>query len=266
MAHREGHFDSTTFKRLEDKFKEDKSSGKYDLNYKSDSSDRFSNLPTFSFRGKNAYNEVVGNTPSAPYIKDQGTDKKFPYLSSKHHVGSVFNPMESSIRDKDAMTIAEERKATQDRMLEGDFAKIKQGTRGSSYFGDSFDRLSEKQAKIAVARHEYLTNAASQGEEALYNALNTKRMVPNKNGVMINAGSLVNELFPMDKTKSATNTGDGSYAANPGGQSLKNINNFTDLSKAAIVAQDKSDYYREYFRDLANKPLVSNYFDTRGGE
>ena len=144
MAHREGHFDSTTFKRLEDKFREDKSSGKYDLNYKSDSSDRFSNLPTFSFRGKNAYNEVVGNTPSAPYIKDQGTDKKFPYLSSKHHVGSVFNPMESSIRDKDAMTIAEERKATQDRMLEGDFAKIKQGTRGSSYFGDSFgDKMTD---------------------------------------------------------------------------------------------------------------------------
>ena len=265
MAHREGHFDSTTFKRLEDKFKEDKSSGKYDLNYKSDSSDRFSNLPTFSFRGKNAYNEVVGNTPSAPYIKDQGTNKKFPYLSSKHHVGSVFNPMESSIRDKDAMTIAEERKATQDRMLEGDFAEVTQGTRGSSYFGDNFNKLSEKQAKIAVARHEYLTNAASQGEEALYNALNTERMVPNKKGTMIKADRLVNELFPIGKT-STRNTSDGSYAASPGGQSLKNINNFTDLSNAAIVAQDKSDYYREYFGGLANKPLVNNYFDTRGGE
>ena len=263
MAHRKGHFDSTTFRRMNEKFNEEQ--------LKSSNADIVGgelNLPTFSFRGKDAYRKRIGNAQDvrAPYVKNQGTNKKFPYLSSKHHVGTIFNPMATTIRNKEAMTVAEERKATQDRMLDGSFVEDMQGTRGSSYFGPEFDRRSEKQARIAVERDEYLRDIAlNEGEEGLFNALNTLRQGPNKNGVMINLGSEVEELFPMDNAKSKTNL-QGGYSANPAGQSFRNINNFRDLSNTAIAAQDKADYYREYFGSRVNRPLVSNYFDTRGGE
>ena len=247
--------------------------------------ERLANLPKWNYRGKDAYNEVINNGVKAPYVKNQGTDKKFPYLSSKHHTGNIYNPMETSIRDKDAMTIAEENKLAQDNVLAGNFDGDQgQGTE-ASYFGDSFDRNSEKQAKIAVARHEYLTNAASQGEEALNNALNTKRMVPNKNGVMINAGRLVDELYPMD-SMSAKNL-DGSYAANPAGQSSSNISDFQTLADSAAAAQNTADNNRRSWNDTMNqiknmktpvfpefyprfiskpqKPLLTSSFDPKSG-
>ena len=213
--------------------------------------ERLANLPKFNYRGKDAYNKVVNNGVKAPYVKNQGTNKKYPYLSSKHHTGDIFNPMETSIRDKDAMTIAEENKLAQDNVLSGNFDGDQgQGTE-ASYFGDSFDRNSEKQAKIAVERHEYLTNVSKQGEGALNNALNTKRMVPNKNGVMINAGRLVDELYPMD-SMSAKNL-DGSYAANPAGQSSSNISDFQTLADNATAAQNTADTNRRGFNDIMNK-------------
>ena len=162
--------------------------------------------------------------------------------------------MESSIRNTNAMTVAEERKATQDRMLGGDFAEEGQGTRGSSYFGNSFDKDSEKEAKVAVKKHEYLLNAASQGEQSLKAALDPNREVKNKFGVTVKVGSLVDELFPMSyqKSGSAKNL-DGSYAANPAGQSSSNVNDFQALADAATAAQNTADATRRGFYDIENK-------------
>mgnify|MGYP003633131167 CR=1 FL=1 len=223
----------------------------------------------FNYRGKNTYNNIVSANVSAPYVKADGTNKKFPYLSSKHHIGRIFDPMESSIRNTNAMTVAEERKATQDRMLGGDFAEEGQGTRGSSYFGNSFDKDSEKEAKVAVKKHEYLLNAASKGEQSLKAALDPNREVKNKFGVTVKVGSLVDELFPIDK-RSGTNL-DGSYAAKPSGQSLRSLNTFKDLENRASGAQDLVDDIRGYesnmTRFMANrKPFtMKRTFDTRSG-
>ena len=82
---------------------------------------------------------------------------------------------------------------------------------------------------------------------------------------MVKAGSLVNELFPMGKTRAALDL-DGGYAANPAGQSLRNVDAFEDFSNRAIDSQDEADYYRDYFGKRARQPLIDNYFDTRGGE
>tara|TARA_R110000772_G_scaffold256831_2_gene373479 strand:- start:27 stop:869 length:843 start_codon:yes stop_codon:yes gene_type:complete len=213
-----------------------------------------SNLPTFNYRGKNAYQEVINNGVKAPYVKAEGTNKKFPYLSSKHHTGNVVNGMETSVRNTNATTIAEDIKSGQDRMLGGDFAEEGQGSRGSSFFGGSFNKDSEKQAKIAVKKHEYLLNAASQGEQSLKAALDPNREVKNKFGVTVKVGSLVDELFPMSyqKSGSAKNL-DGSYAANPAGQSSSNVNDFQALADAATAAQNTADATRRGFYDIENK-------------
>ena len=239
--------------------------------FKQKTDELLKNLPKFQPRGRDAYNKVINNTPKAPYVKNEGGDKKFPYLSSKHHTGNISNPMQTDIRNKNAMTVAEEKKLEQDNMINGNFVGPSQGTRGSTFFDDSFNKNAEKNARIAVDRHNYLTDAASKGELALKNALNPNRMVENKNGVMINAGRLVNELYPMKDTKSATNTGDNSYAANPAGQSLENINNFQDLANRATGAQDLVDYIssgRTSFKQKLNNmklDLDTPSFDVRTG-
>jgi hypothetical protein len=231
-----------------------------------------SNLPTFNYRGKNAYQEVINNGVKAPYVKAEGTNKKFPYLSSKHHTGNVFNGMETSVRNTNATTIAEDIKSGQDRMLRGDFAEEGQGSRGSSFFGASFNKDSEKQAKIAVKKHEYLLNAASQGEQSLKAALDPNREVKNKFGVTVKPGSLVDELFPMSYQKSGSPKNlDGSYAAGPSGQSLRSLNTFKDLENRASGAQDLVDSNRgvksNMTRFMANrKPFtMKRTFDTRSG-
>ena len=266
MAHRKGHFDSTTFRRMKDKFNEEQ--------LESNDSDIVGgklDFPQFSFRGKDAYNTTMQAADGIgdPYSYDNkrdANDKKYPLLSSRHHTGDFYNPMQTTDRRSGVRTREEEKKAEQDRMASGSFVFDSQGTRGLSYFGDSFDKVSEKQAKIANERAEYLRDIAlNEGEEELYNALDTKRMVPNKNGVMINRGRLVNELFPMGETRSSLDL-DGGYAANPAGQSLRNIDSFTNLSNRAIDDQDEADYYRDYFGKRARQPLRDNYFDTRGGE
>ena len=264
MAHRKGHFDSTTFRRMRDKFNEEQ--------LRSEDSDIVGgelDFPEFSYRGKDAYKreiQAVEGSVRDPYLGD-GKKKKYPLLSSQHFAGTpISNPMATDIRNKEAMTGEEEIKAAQDRRTSGGFGGDGTTARSLSYFGNAFDKLSEKQAKIANERSEYLRDIAlNEGEEELYNALDTKRMVPNKNGVMINRGRLVNELFPMGKTQSSLDL-DGGYAANPAGQSLRNIDSFTNLSNRAIDDQDEADYYRDYFGKRARQPLRDNYFDTRGGE
>lgn len=197
------------------------------------------------YRGEDTYNEATSNTPRAPYVKNQGFDKKFPYLSSKHHVGDVYNPMQTGIRNKNAMTIAEERKAEQDRMLSGRFTDDKQGTRGSTFFGQEFNKKAEKAAKTAVDRHEYLTNAAAQGEDALNAALSQENIL-NKHGVVIDQEMPVRSKFPISTRETGTTTNlRGGYAANPSGQSLRNINNFIDLRDRAESAQNLSDFARQ---------------------
>lgn len=268
MAHRKGHFDSTTFRRMRDRFNEEQLRNK-----DSDIVGEKLDFPEFSYRGKDAYNRGIqaGGGISDPYIGD-GKVRKYPLLSSKHFAGDfVHNPMSTDIRNREAMTLQEQKKAIQDRITSGGFAQergpaYEATARSLSYFGSEFDKRSEKQAKIANERSEYLRNIAlNEGEEALYNALDKERMAPNKNGVMINRGRLVEELFPMGETKASRDLR-GNYAANPAGQSLKNINDFENISNQAIDAQDEFDYYRDFFARGAKRPLKDNYFDTRGGQ
>ena len=263
MAHRPGHFDSTTFRRMRDKFNEQQ--------LRDNNSDIIGgelDLPQFSYRGKDAYNREIQAAKGigTPYSGD-GKKRKYPYLSSRHFAGTpISNPMSTSIRNREAMTLAEERKLAQDRRTSGAFGGDGTTARGLSYFGPEFNKRSEKNAKVANARHEYLTNIAlNEGEEALYNALDRERRAPNKNNVMVNKGRLVNELFPM-KDQGSEFTLAGEYAANPSGQSRRNIDSFTNSSNIAIDAQDEADYYRDYFGKRARMPLKDNYFDTRGGE
>ena len=227
-------------------------------------------LPTFNYRGKDTYGEVVDKAAiQAPYVKDEGTDKKYPYLSSKHHtMNSIHNPMLTNIRrskiedgtqmDENIMTIAEERKAEQDRLL--NIGDERSGTRGSTYFGSKFNKNAEKAARAATERHEYLVNAAAQGEEAL-NAALSQEDIYNKHGVAIGQEMPVISEFPISTqdTGSATNL-EGGYAANPSGQSLRNIHNFQDLRDRAASAQDLVDYNR----GLQGRVRNMNY-DLRSG-
>jgi len=237
-------------------------------------------LPTFNYRGKDTYGEVVDKAHiQTPYAKEYGTDKKYPYLSSRHHtMNSIHNPMLTNPRrskiedgtemDEGILTIAEERKRYQDRLLnEGE--DLAAGTKGSTYFGSEFNKKAEKDAKQAVKRHEYLSSIAGN-EEALRAALSTEKR-PNKFGVMVNQEMPVREQFPMDpgrrsrqqfQTGTRNNPGEPivGYAANPAGQSLRNIHNFQDLMDRAASAQDLVDYNR----GLQGRVKNMNY-DLRSG-
>ena len=228
-------------------------------------------LPTFNYRGKDTYGEIVDKAHiQTPYAKEYGTDKKYPYLSSRHHtMNSIHNPMLTNARrskiedgtemDEGILTIAEERKRNQDRLLnEGE--DLAAGTKGSTYFGSKFNKNAEKAARAAAERHEYLMNAAAQGEEAL-NAALSKENIYNKHGVIIGQEMPVRSEFPISTqdTGSATNL-EGGYAANPSGQSLRNIHNFQDLRDRASSAQDLVDYNR----GLRGRIKNMNY-DLRSG-
>jgi len=262
MAHRPGHFDSTTFRRMKDKFNQEQ--------LRDNDSDIVGgelDLPEFSYRGKDAYNREIQAVKGigTPYSGD-GRKKKYPYLSSQHFATKdIYNPMKSTQRREGVRTIAEERKFQQDRMLSGAFGGDGTTARSLSYFGPEFNKRAEKNAKVANARHDYLTDIAlNEGEEALYNALDYRRRGPNKNNVMIDKGRLVYEKFPMKDARADSFRDE--YAANPAGLSLRNIHSFEDLSTRAIDTQDEADYYRDYFGKRARRPLKDNYFDTRGGE
>ena len=96
MAHRKGHFDSTTFRRMKDKFNEEQ--------LESNDSDIVGgklDFPQFSFRGKDAYNTTMQAADGIgdPYSYDNkrdANDKKYPLLSSRHHTGDFYNPMQTT--------------------------------------------------------------------------------------------------------------------------------------------------------------------------
>ena len=98
MAHRKGHFDSTTFRRMKDKFNEEQ--------LESNDSDIVGgklDFPQFSFRGKDAYNTTMQAADGIgdPYSYDNkrdANDKKYPLLSSRHHTGDFYNPMQTTDR------------------------------------------------------------------------------------------------------------------------------------------------------------------------
>tara|TARA_R110001583_G_scaffold154887_1_gene306560 strand:+ start:10 stop:861 length:852 start_codon:yes stop_codon:yes gene_type:complete len=237
---------------------------------------RQSTIDFAGYRGRDTYGKVTDSARGimSPYVKSAGTDKKYPYLSSKHHAGvNIHNPMQSDRRRENYLTIEEERKAEQDRLLSGSFVNERQGTRGSSYYGPEFNKTAEKAAQNAVKRHEYLLNAASQGEEALNAALSTAKQ-PNKKGVLVTSEMPVREKYPISSqdTGAAINL-DGGYAANPSGQSLRNIHTFTDLRDRASSAQDVADTMRQmrermrYFdsSEGLNERSGKNYFNARSG-
>jgi hypothetical protein len=222
----------------------------------------------FNYRGKDVYNNVADQAVLAPYLKSSN-DKKFPYLSSKHHVGQRYNLSQNpNPRNINATTHAEDRQLAQDRMLSGAFAYG--GGPGSSYFGSQFNKDAEKDAKSAVKRHEYLKNAASQGEEAFNAALSTAE-VPNKNGVMIDGKMPVLANFPFKDNSSSPKNLDGSYAANPAGQSKKNLDSYLDIRDRAIAAQNLVDSNRKIGGELkefmsSRKPFTfSTEFDPKSG-
>ena len=239
----------------------------YSSSFDKKSDEVIANLPTFNYRGKDTYGKVTDSARGimSPYVKSHGTDKKYPYLSSKHHAGvDISNQMQTNARrsevidgtemDEGILTMAEQRKATQDRLLSGGGEP---GTRGSSYYGAEFNRKAEKAAQQAAKRHEYLLNAASQGEAAFNAALSTAEQ-PNKHGVMVTSEMPVRANYPMDYDN-PTNL-DESYAANPSGQSLRNIHAFEDLRDRASSAQDLVDFNRGLQGRLKNMD-----YDTRSG-
>ena len=81
------------------------------------------------YRGTDTWGDTVDNAfIQAPYAPEYGTDKKYPYLSSRHHTfDSIHNPMLTNARrseivdgtemDEGILTIAEEKKRNQDRLL-----------------------------------------------------------------------------------------------------------------------------------------------------
>ena len=234
------------------------------------------------YRGRDTYGEAVKNAHiRSPYAKAYGTDKKYPYLSSRHHRDiDIHNPMKTSFRRSEeengtytgdvVLTIAEERKRDQDRLLGGTFPDERSGT---TYYGPEFNKAAEKAARTAVERHEYLTNAAAQGEEALNAALSNENVI-NKHGVVIGQEMPVRSEFPISTqdTGSATNLA-GGYAPNPSGHSLKNIHQFQDLADRAVGAQDLTDALRQtrermrYFdsSEGLNERSGKNYFNIRSG-
>lgn len=228
------------------------------------------------YRGRDTWGDTVEDAfIQAPYAPEYGTDKKYPYLSSRHHTfDSIHNPMLTNARrseivdgtemDEGILTIAEERKRNQDRLLGGGGRNI--GTRGSTFFGPTFNKPSEKAAKQALKRHEYLMNAASS-EEALKAALSTGPR-PNRHGAMVRGEMPVREQFPIDPRLGSAVNIDQSYAANPGGQSLRNIHQFQDLRDRASSAQDLTDATRQIRDRMRFMPTLDTRlgYDPRSGE
>ena len=141
MAHRPGHFDSTTFRRMRDKFNQEQL-----RNNNSDIVGGELDLPEFSYRGKDAYNREIQAVKGIgdPYSGD-GMKKKYPYLSSRHFATKdIYNPMKSTQRRGGVRTREEERKFQLDNRLSGAFGGDGTTARSLSYFGPEFDKLSEK--------------------------------------------------------------------------------------------------------------------------
>jgi len=256
MAHREGHFDSTTFKRLEDKFKEDKSSGKYDLNYKSDSSDKFNNLPTFSFRGKDKFAKnlsegtLVKNAFTKIKRERDGSKPKYPYLTSRFLINpKIKDPFVRNERTNLNTIRDDERNLQQTR--------AKRGISGPSDLLKDY----EASAKLSSQIGENLLNARELGsEEALSQAIFEAQEQSREDRML---SQISREPRPGEKFGDKF-TGD--YVDNVAFKNATMLDEYNNTFQNSVVAQDKSDYYREYFGGRVNRPLVNNYFDTRGGE
>lgn len=251
MAHRKGHFDSTTFRRMNDKFNEEQ--------LKSSNADIVGgelNLPTFSFRGKDKYAKnlsegAVVNNAFRKIERERGGKKpKYPYLTSRFLINSEI---------KDGIIRGERKGLNTIRDNERNLQQTQ--ARRSLNAKPEILKEFEASAELSSQLGENLLEARQLGSEdalskAIFDAQDQSRN--NQRLSQIQRKPRRGEKFGDKFT--------GDFVDNVAFKNATMLDEYTNVFRDAVEAQDKSDYYREYFGSRVNRPLVNNYFDTRGGE
>ena len=241
MAHRPGHnsFDSTTFRRMKDKFNEDQLKSSDDLESELD-------LPQFSFRGKNAFQKNLRNAETKidnSYFDSR--DGKYPYLSSQN----LINPELEDFNDFNDTNGGYEppSKRTEKRIIQA--ARNARGISGNPEILKEYEEAAKASSKIGDNLREarYSNPTENEMSDAIFDAIDAIRSGPRTLGTNPNAPG-------MEKTN------------HPAYKNAAMITAYNNLRKESGASQDEADYYRDYFGKRARRPLKDNFFDTRGGE
>ena len=242
MAHRPGHnsFDSTTFRRMKDKFNEEQLKGN-----NSDAIGGELNLPEFSFRGKNKFQETLrGGGIIDDSFFDAGDRKfsysgKYPYLSSRYLVNTeVKDPFKRDLTPSQRSA----EKALQD-------SRANRSIRGNPRLLKEYENLAKYSSKISEDLREarYANLSENQMSDAIFDAIDAT-------------------YDPNGPASIRTNINAEGMEDHPATRNAAMIDEYNKARINAVKAQDEADYYRDYFGKRARRPLKNNYFDTRGGE
>tara|TARA_R110000803_G_scaffold18036_1_gene48361 strand:- start:239 stop:985 length:747 start_codon:yes stop_codon:yes gene_type:complete len=248
MAHRPGHnsFDSTTFRRMKDKFNEDQLRSSDGLESELD-------LPQFSFRGKDAFQKnlrsaetKINNSYFDPRgMEDFNPSRKYPYLSSQH----LINPELKDFNDFNDTNGGYEppSKRTEERVIQQ--SRNARGISGNPEILKEYEEAAKASSKIGDNLREarYSNPTENEMSDAIFDAIDAIRSGPKTLGTNPNAPG-------MEKTN------------HPAYKNAAMITAYNNLRKESGASQDEADYYRDYFGKRARRPLKDNFFDTRGGE
>ena len=250
MAHRPGHnsFDSTTFRRMKDKFNEEQ--------LKSNDSDIVGgelDLPQFSFRGKNAFQKNLRSAKTKitnSYFDPRGMEdfnpsRKYPYLSSQN----LINPELKDFNDFNDTNggYMPPSKRTEERIIQQ--SRDARGIRGNPEILKEYEKAAKASSKIGDNLREARFSNPTENEmsDAIFDAIDATYNGPKTLGTNPNAPGMERSNHPAYKNAAM-------------------ITAYNNLRRESGIAQDEADYYRDYFGKRARLPLKDNYFDTRGGE
>ena len=243
MAHRPGHnsFDSTTFRRMKDKFDEEQL-GSEDIDIVGGEL----NLPEFSFRGKNKFQEkltgpeIINSSFFDPRrMEDSNPSRQYPYLSSTY----LINP---EVKDPFERELTPSIRKTEKTLAD---ARANRGIRGNPAYLKAMEKAAKYSSKISNDLREarYANLSEDQMSDAIFDAIDATYDPdgPPELRVNVNAPGMEND---------------------PATRNVRMIDEYNTLRTNAVKAQDQADYYKDYFGKRARRPLKNNYFDTRGGE
>jgi len=242
MAHRPGHnsFDSTTFRRMKDKFNEEQ--------LRDNNSDVIGgelNTPELSFRGKNKFQEalrkpMIENAFFDPRkMEDANPSRKYPYLSSRY----LINP---EIKDPLVRDLTSSKRKTEKTLMD---ARANRGISGNPSILKEYEKLAKYSSKIGEDLRKAISSNPTENQmsDAIFDAIEAT-------------------YDPNGPASIRTNINAEGMEDHPATRNAYMIDEYNKARINAVKAQDEADYYRDYFGKRARRPLKNNYFDTRGGE
>jgi hypothetical protein len=242
MAHRPGHdsFDSTTFRRMKDKFNEEQS-----RNNNADIVGGELDLPEFSYRGKDKFQKTLGepmieNAFFDPRgMEDFNPNRKYPYLSSRY----LINP---DVKDPLVRNLTPSQRKTEKVTMD---SRANRGVFGNPEYLKSLEEVAKYSSKIGKNLNEARFNNPSENEmsDAIFDALEATYDPEGPSSMRLNVNAPGMEDHPATRH-------------------ARMLDQYNNARTNAVKAQDEADYYRDYFGKRAKRPLKDNYFDTRGGE